>query len=211
MDRDLEQRISEFRERMNIPAHPMEPDESTDEPTRTPDQIEAERWQFKLSMCRVPKVYEAVPQTLYVPDALKDWHKRNWSLSLLGPTGCGKTWLAVKLLTDITHELFRGRFADSTLAIEQIKDEFTSDYRGKTMRELSTIPVLLLDDLGAERGTEYQVEQIGLILRARYNAQLLTIITSNAAKIDDVVESRIASRLASGVFPVRGKDRRLTK
>lgn len=137
------------------------------------------------------------------------WNERDWSLSLLGPTGCGKTWLAVRLLGEIASRDYRGRFVDASLAVEQIKREFGTEDQGDTFGDLCTVPVLLLDELGAERGTDFQMEQLGLILRARYNSMLPTIVTSNAKRIDDVVEARIASRLAAGVFPVSGRDRRL--
>lgn len=208
---DLDSKITEFRERMGIPVYPMEPEPEAQRETKTPEEQASEEWADRLVICRVPKVYTIVPRSVEVPPPLVGWHRRQWSLSLLGPTGCGKTWLAVKLLVEMYGDGIRGRYADASLAVEQIKSEFDGAERGKTLRELSTVPALLLDDLGAERGTAYQAEQLGLILRARYNAVLPTIVTSNAQRIDDVVESRIASRLASGVFRVGGRDRRVNQ
>lgn len=82
--------------------------------------------------------------------------------------------------------------------------------------------VLVLDDFGAERVTEWAREQLLLILSERYDQHRSTIITSNfslgelAARIseaaDDPSGERIASRIAEVCVrvPIEGEDRRLS-
>lgn len=60
--------------------------------------------------------------------------------------------------------------------------------------------VLVLDDLGAERGSPYDVERLQLIIRQRYERQRTTIITTNYASprdFEQTLDGRVASRLSS--------------
>lgn len=187
-----------------------------DEPPR-PEPTKDELWRKALSGLGVPAVYLGVPESLALPATLDGWSGDPWAVTLIGPTGCGKTWLAVRLLVKAdgmvpkARDRSRSLFCDAALAVARIQEEIGTATEGRTFDALRRATVLLVDDLGAERGTDYQRERLGLILRERYNEQRPTIITSNAAKIDDVVEPRLASRLAAGVIPVTGRDRRLAK
>jgi len=64
--------------------------------------------------------------------------------------------------------------------------------------------LLVLDDLGAEKETDWASEQIYRILDRRSDEHLPTIITSNADRIDE----RLRSRYREGYVPCAGKDRR---
>lgn len=88
--------------------------------------------------------------------------------------------------------------------------------------DILTCDVLVLDDFGAERVTEWAREQLLLILSERYDQHRCTIITSNfslgelaqriSESADDPSGERIASRIAEVCVRVHidGDDRRLT-
>lgn len=73
--------------------------------------------------------------------------------------------------------------------------------------------LLFLDDLGAEKMSEWVAEQFYLILNFRYEEKLPTIITSNYSlgELSERLGDRIASRIAEmcDVVKIDGKDRRL--
>ena len=75
--------------------------------------------------------------------------------------------------------------------------------------------MLILDDLGIERSTEYALEQVYAVIDERYKSGLPVIITTNLkiAEIrnpEDVAYARIYSRILEMCTPVRisGEDRR---
>lgn len=212
--KNLDAVIASIRKRVEE----MVPDEPV---AQIPQLTKEESWSHRLRDLDVPPYYrDRVPFGGALPAELSGWTFDPWAITLLGETGCGKTFTAIRLLELFERSIFDNRFdkmnprrlgafADVSLSIEKIKSEFGTDRQGDTMNRLSNIGILLLDDLGAERGTPFQEEQVSLILRSRYNNDLPTIITSNAVKISDAVEARMASRLQAGVFPMKGKDRRL--
>lgn len=172
-----------------------------------------------LERLRVPKKYLAVKRETVLHPAIAGWRGEPWCVTLLGNAGTGKTWQAVRLLAAVyaaderrfVWSKHRSFYVDWSTAIEQIKREFSTDERGVTFDELCRAELLLIDDFGAERETAFSLDQASLILRARYNEQRPTILTSNLPSLEPIAaaEPRIASRLFEGVvLPIEGRDRR---
>jgi DNA replication protein DnaC len=66
------------------------------------------------------------------------------------------------------------------------------------IREYAEIPLLMLDDMGAEKSTEFSITTLYIILDRRIRDCRRTIITTNLSKeeIEKTFGARIASRLA---------------
>jgi hypothetical protein len=175
-----------------------------------------EDWRGSLAAIGVPLAYRSVPLDLRLRSELRGWAGSPWAVTLLGNTGTGKTWQAVRLLAGAYCSGRDGAiFADASLALEAMRQEIDSrDDKGKTLRRLICAPALLLDDLTGPRDTDYARDRFVLLLRERYNRQLPTIITSNKRDLAELAEERldaaVGSRLATGiVLTLTGKDRRL--
>jgi DNA replication protein DnaC len=72
----------------------------------------------------------------------------------------------------------------------------------EVLRPVMTADLLVLDDLGAEKTSEWVEETMNLIVNTRYNERRLTIFTSNYADIPDETEPnsllfRIGARMRS--------------
>jgi DNA replication protein DnaC len=130
-------------------------------------------------------------------------------LLLFGTVGNGKTFAAACIanaLIDKGYPCMMTRFADIAQGI----------FDGKfTCHDFNKYPLLVLDDLAAERKTEYMQEIVFSVIDSRYRAKLPTIVTSNltAEAIKnpaDVAYQRIFSRLLEMCVPieVKGEDRR---
>ena len=104
-------------------------------------------------------------------------------LLLLGPPGVGKTHLAVAILRQvITTRGARGIFYDTRDLLRVIRSTYDPVNRMAEMDVLKPImdaDMLVLDDLGAEKTSEWVEETLNLIVNARYSAQRTTIFTSN--------------------------------
>jgi DNA replication protein DnaC len=107
----------------------------------------------------------------------------NQGLLFLGPVGVGKTHLAV----GVAKELMRSRgvpvlFWDYRELLKEIQNSYNPSVDVSEMdllRPIFEIELLVLDELGAIRSTDWVWNTVSLILNSRYNNQLTTLITSN--------------------------------
>ena len=108
-----------------------------------------------------------------------DYSKDLKGLYLSGSFGCGKTFL----LSALFHELEIVKHANTLIVyfpevLRTLKEDW-EDYERK-MRSYQTVDLLLLDDIGAEKVTEWgRDEVLGTILQYRMDHHLPTFFTSN--------------------------------
>jgi DNA replication protein DnaC len=115
-------------------------------------------------------------------------------LLIMGDNGTGKTHLAVAVLRELTATKgVRGEFWDFHDLIRQIRSSYNPETRTTEEQVLAPIvemDVLLLDDLGAWKMTDWMVDTLFFILNSRYMARRPTLITTN---FDDKPSARAAA------------------
>jgi DNA replication protein DnaC len=131
-------------------------------------------------------------------------------LLLLGTPGIGKTHLAVGILKRAVQRTgARALFYDTRTLLAHIRNTYSPVV--KTTEASAIQPVLdaqflVLDDLGAERPTEWVEETMNLIINTRYNMKRLTVFTSNypdkqkTGSHAETLEERVGSRIFSRLF-----------
>lgn len=130
------------------------------------------------------------------------------NLVLLGPVGVGKTHAGVGALR-ICHEHGRTvQFAPIVEALDALRPGGPPDAFGR----MCAVGVLMLDDLGAERPTDWTAERLYGIVNARWLHKRPIIVTTNVppADLEASLDPRLYSRLVHDATPVRfdGTDRR---
>lgn len=111
-------------------------------------------------------------------------------LLLLGHAGVGKTHLAVGVLRAIIEKTgVHGLFYDTRELLKTIRGTYDPIIRTSEtsiLRPVMECPFLVLDDLGAERPTDWVEEMMNLIVNTRYNERRMTLFTSNYADFPDI-------------------------
>ena len=138
---------------------------------------------------------------------------------LYGPQGTRKTTLGTAifkelLLSAVTRNGLSAKWATAPALLADIRATYQADSKKNevaVVNELSKVKLLLIDDLGAEKITDWSVSAFYSILSSRINWENFTIVTSNCSlKEIHAWEPRIASRLGSFyVINMTGKDYRL--
>lgn len=133
-------------------------------------------------------------------------------LFFYGSTGTGKTFYAACIANAMIEKGYLIKLATGS-EIEQ--DVFNADDKASIYKRYAGYDVLILDDLAAERKSDYMYEILYNIINDRYLAQKPMIITTNMTTAEtgnpkDKRLERIMSRIYAYGYPieVKGKDRR---
>lgn len=136
------------------------------------------------------------------------------ALLLMGPTGTGKTyqaWAAVRALGAADPKRFTGTLAGN---VATLLDRCRPD-RDLQVGDLEHAPLLLLDDMGAGKVTDWTEEVLYRVIDARWANVLPTIVTTNHSgpSLSAYLGDRLASRLraTSVQLVLDGPDRRREK
>jgi DNA replication protein DnaC len=107
----------------------------------------------------------------------------NRGLFFLGDPGVGKTHLAVAILKQvIVTRGARGLYYDTRDLLKVIRGTYNNLVKTTeldVLRPVMEADLLVLDDLGAEKTSEWVEETLNLIVNTRYNERRPTIFTSN--------------------------------
>ena len=188
------------------------------------------------SSARIPRAYEGDTFTDYIvtdvnKDAVDAAHMmvadEIKGLFLHGEKGTGKTKLAAIIANERAGAGKPVLFASVPDLMADIRASFASGGTSERVQTVKETPFLVLDDLGAEKMTEWVGEQLFCIVNHRYNEQLPTVVTSNYSPtqiirhmatvdargnvIDDMQGQRIMSRIYEMCerVEIRGADWRM--
>jgi DNA replication protein DnaC len=114
---------------------------------------------------------------------VEEYPLENAGLLLTGPIGSGKTHLAVGIIKElIAHKSTPCLFYDYRELLKEIQNSYNSSVQVTEMevlRPVFEVEMLVLDELGAAKPTEWVWDTVSHILNTRYNDKRTTIITTN--------------------------------
>lgn len=154
---------------------------------------------------KTAKDYERHEGNAKAIDAAKSLFERNTGLYVFGAPGVGKSFLASIIASQALAAEKSVFFADVPTILSAIKISWKdpNNPAATTVERIVEADLAILDDLGAERATDWAGEQIFRILNARYNNATPTVITSNfdlKALHEQLGGSYIAGRIVRRIY-----------
>jgi len=120
-------------------------------------------------------------------------------LLLSGPTGCGKTHLAISIMRRWLAAGVPCLFETLPELMDDLRgSQHTAAYYDEAMDLVGRIPFAVFDDLQLERVTEFVVDRLFIVANRRELEGALTIVTTNvrtAEELRQVLGDRVVSRL----------------
>lgn len=181
------------------------------------ERVLVDQWRSKVPSRFAAYSLESSPQ-IQVAEQMRQWIAREPWLSgenalLFGPTGTGKTGVGIGAIR-AAH--FAGVSADVIFVSEWLDRQRppASDESGRAAMESAQRPhLLLIDDLGTQKNSEWVHERLYLLIDDRYRHELATIVTTNHVSLESLSLSlgeRATSRLLEQceTFAVSGADLR---
>ena len=166
-----------------------------------------------LSCCHFSGDNGSVPQIRFAREYVKHWDsmsEKGLGMLLWGPSGSGKTFAAACMANAFLES--EDRFAPSVImtsfgTILRRCLAATPQAREEYLERLLGAGLLILDDFGAERQTEYTQEQIYHVINTRYVRRKPMIVTTNMTlqqlkNPQSIQEQRIFDRLLEICVPV---------
>lgn len=173
-------------------------------------ESEMSKWNFAADDGTNPQMITAMQNYVQHFD---EFSKQGKGLLLFGNVGTGKTFLAACVANALIDKGVPCLVTNFARIANTVQGLFEG--RQEYYDSLNKFPLLVLDDLSAERKTEYMQEIVFNVIDARYRAKLPLIITTNLTRQElqqpaDITYQRIFSRLFEMCTPIEitGADRR---
>ena len=139
-------------------------------------------------------------------DGFDEMVTRNQGLLFWGDVGTGKTFAAACIANALLNKRVPVVMTSFVKLLEGVQG-FKED-EDKLLSKLNRAKLLIIDDLGAERSTDFALEKVYNIIDSRYRAKLPMILTTNLdleemKRVTDIRYSRIYDRIFEVCYPVK--------
>ena len=148
------------------------------------------------------------PQMEHAHFYVENWEamkERNIGYLLWGGVGTGKSYFAGCIANALMEREIPVCMTNFALILNDLAASFEG--RNEYISRLCSFPLLILDDFGMERGTEYGLEQVYNVIDSRYRSGRPLIVTTNLTLEDlqhpeDTAHARIYDRLLEMCSPL---------
>lgn len=138
----------------------------------------------EIKEARIKDIYTDDKNRVEVIKYIKKYHdnffdSREKGLYLYGSFGSGKTYLVAALFNELAKKNVKSAIIYFPEFLRSLKESFSNGYADK-FDYIKKVPLLLLDDIGAENVTTWSRDEVlGSILQYRMQEKLPTFFTSN--------------------------------
>lgn len=161
------------------------------------------------------RVAEDTPYVQMGKRYVNNWKQvkaENLGLLFWGDVGTGKSFLAACIANGLLDQGVSVRMTNFTWILNKLSDLQVKE-RCQYIASFGKVDLLIIDDLGVERNSEFALEQVYAVIDERYKANLPLIITTNLTpkqmrSVQDVAHARIYSRVLEMCTPTCGRFRK---
>ena len=144
-----------------------------------------------------------------------DFRKSAMGLLLWGYVGTGKSFIAGCIANALLDKGVPVLMTNFTKLLNKLTDMYSGD-RNAYIDSFSAYPLLIIDDLGVERNSEFAREQVFNIIDSRYRSQLPMIVTTNLTvdelkNPEDLARARIYDRILERCMAIKVNDQNIRK
>lgn len=143
----------------------------------------------------------------------EEFRKTSTGLVLWGNVGSGKSFIAGCIANALLDKGVPVIMTNFSRVLNKLTDMYAGD-RNAYIDSFNRYPLMIIDDLGIERNSEFAREQVFSLIDSRYRSQLPMIVTTNLSlkKLKapgDLARSRIYDRVLERCMPIRVNDQNI--
>ena len=119
------------------------------------------------------------------PKVIMNWLKnlqpgKSSGLLFSGPVGMGKSWLLAAIAKTLALQGISVRYADFFQLVHELRDAYATDQGDKSsLRPLQSVDVLIIDELGKGRNSEWELSVADSLISERYNSNKCMVAATN--------------------------------
>ncbi|MGH7885316.1 MAG: ATP-binding protein, partial [Thermodesulfobacteriota bacterium] len=147
----------------------------------------------------------------YAKESFVDKFPYNRGFILMGPSGVGKTHLAIGTIAELTLKKgVRCMFKDFFFLLNDLKKAYSDGVaENDIINPLVETEVLVIDELGKGKSNEWELNILDQLISKRYNSSKKTLITTNYISKDhisknqdttQILENRVGERISSRLY-----------
>lgn len=143
----------------------------------------------------------------------EEFQKTASGLLLWGNVGTGKSFIAGCIANALLDKGVPVIMTNFARLLNKLTDMYSGD-RNAYIDSFKRYPLMIIDDLGIERNSEFAREQVFSVIDSRYRSQLPMIVTTNLSlkKLkhpEDIARARIYDRVLERCLPIRVNDKNI--
>ena len=137
----------------------------------------------------------------------EEMQKNSTGLLLWGDVGTGKSFIAGCIANALLDKGVPVIMTNFARLLNKLTDMYAGD-RNAYIDSFKRYPLMIIDDLGVERNSEFAREQVFGVIDSRYRSELPMIVTTNLTleelqHPEDLSRSRIYDRILERCLPIR--------
>lgn len=153
----------------------------------------------------------ALEQMQVIQRWAKNFEREKKGLLISGPVGVGKTYLLACIIKELATKGIRCQFIDFFQLINAVKGAYSDQKSDQSLlTPLINADVLVVDELGKGRNTEFELTILDQLIMGRYNQDKILVASTNYSLGDMPLRKNMSEYLGDLDDPTKKKDQKFS-